>query len=54
VVVERIEQTPGGPRTTTTIQKPRNKEDLNRTVDALEKALKELREQLRKENEPKK
>ena len=55
VVVEHIYSTPSGARTTTTtIEKPRNKEDLNRTIDALEKALKELREQLRKENEPKK
>jgi hypothetical protein len=37
-----------------TIQKPRNKEELRRAIDALEKALKELREQLKSESIPQK
>jgi len=35
------------------IEKPRNKEELQRSLDALEKALKELREQLKREDVPK-
>jgi RNA polymerase sigma factor (sigma-70 family) len=37
-----------------TDQKPRNKEELQRAIDSLEKALKEMREQLKKEAAPQK
>lgn len=37
-----------------TIQKPRNKEELQRAIDEMEKALKRLREQLKKDNVPQK
>jgi RNA polymerase sigma factor (sigma-70 family) len=36
------------------IEKPRNKEELQRAIDSLEKAIKELREQLKKEAVPQK